>query len=201
MSWLRRSVPWRSLAHRLVSGLVLVGYLAAVLGLPLPARAHKLVDQPFPCQDDPCGCQTAEQCWTACCCYTVEEHWAWARAHHIEPPDYATRPTDQGWDTKPKRDCEEGGSACSCCKAKHECEAKSERETTSKASIRWVSSAASLRCQGANALESTTAAVPPPPHLTWHPFPAVVGRFLPCDEFALSVPSPPGDPPPRSQSD
>jgi hypothetical protein len=195
MSWLRRSIPWRSLAHRLVSGLVLVGYLATVLGLPLPARAHKLVDQPFPCQDDPCGCQTAEQCWTACCCYTVEEHWAWARAHHIEPPDYALRPADDGWNTKPKNQCEEDEPACCCCKT------KCERETASKAAVRWVSGASSLRCQGANALGSMSVAVPPPPHLTWHPFPAFVGRFLPSDEFALAVPSTPLDPPPRSQSD
>jgi hypothetical protein len=198
MSWYRRSIPWRFLARRLVSSLVLAGYLAVVLGLPMPARAHKLVDQPFPCQDDPCGCQTAEQCWTSCCCYTVEEHWAWARAHHIEPPEYAIKPADDGWSTKPRRQCEATESTCSCCKTKCEHDARSERETASKAGIRWVSGAASLRCQGANALESSSAAVPPPPHVTWHPFPALVGRFLPGDVFALSVPIIPRDPPPRS---
>jgi hypothetical protein len=196
MSWLRRSIPWRSIARRLVTGVVALGYLAATLGLPLPARAHKIVDQPFPCQDDPCGCQTAEQCWTACCCYTVEEHWAWARAHHIEPPAYATRPADGGWNTKPKRQCEDDERTCSCCK-----KTKHERATPSVPAVRWVSSAASLRCHGISALWATSAAVPPPPHVTWHPFPALVGRFLLCDEFAPSLSIDPLDPPPRRQSD
>jgi hypothetical protein len=195
MSWFRPTIPWCTHARRLVTGLVLVGYLAASLGLPLPARAQKIVDQPFPCQDNPCGCQTAEQCWTACCCYTVEEHWAWARAHHIEPPEYATRPADDGWNSKPKRLCEESEPACRCCNM------KLERETASVPAVRWVSGAAALRCQGASALGSLSVAVPPPPHVTWQPFPAIVGRFLPGDEFALSVPSGPLDPPPRSQSD
>ena len=39
----------------------------------------------FPCMDRPCGCATAEQCFTSCCCNTPAETLAWATAHRVEP--------------------------------------------------------------------------------------------------------------------
>jgi hypothetical protein len=35
--------------------------------------------------DRPCGCATAEQCFTSCCCNTPAETLAWATAHRVEP--------------------------------------------------------------------------------------------------------------------
>jgi hypothetical protein len=35
--------------------------------------------------DKPCGCATAEQCFTSCCCNTPAETLAWAKAHRVEP--------------------------------------------------------------------------------------------------------------------
>jgi hypothetical protein len=35
--------------------------------------------------DKPCGCATAEQCFTSCCCNTPAETLAWAKAHAVEP--------------------------------------------------------------------------------------------------------------------
>jgi len=34
---------------------------------------------------EPCGCATAEQCFTKCCCNTPAETLAWAKAHAVEP--------------------------------------------------------------------------------------------------------------------
>jgi len=39
----------------------------------------------FPCMDKPCGCATAEQCFTNCCCNTPAETLAWAKVHAVEP--------------------------------------------------------------------------------------------------------------------
>jgi hypothetical protein len=47
--------------------------------------AGKDRSQPFPCMDKPCGCATAEQCFTSCCCSTPAETLAWARARRVEP--------------------------------------------------------------------------------------------------------------------
>jgi hypothetical protein len=119
MHWLRRIPCWRSLPRRLCAGLTLLAYLATVLGLPLPAPARPKSDEPFPCQDHPCGCRTAEQCWRSCCCFTPEQRLAWAKAHNVTPPPYAEKPAAKGWRTVRLRDREQGknepAARCSCC--------------------------------------------------------------------------------------
>jgi hypothetical protein len=87
-SFLRRLTAWAMLA---VYGLV-------ASGLPLPvaipaatgtAAARTLAgkdrSQPFPCMDKACGCDSAERCFSNCCCHTPAETLAWARARRIEP--------------------------------------------------------------------------------------------------------------------
>ncbi|HTU89291.1 MAG TPA: hypothetical protein VMF69_04265, partial [Gemmataceae bacterium] len=74
---------WIALRYRLGVLGVCLAYLLAALEIPLPIFVHKISSQPFPCQDHPCGCQTAEQCWSHCCCFTPEERWAWAQAHNV----------------------------------------------------------------------------------------------------------------------
>jgi hypothetical protein len=82
---------WRSdsrLCHGGVVLLCLLGYMAAVVGYPLPAVVQKS-GAPFPCQHHACGCVNAEQCWRDCCCFTPQEKLAWARENHVTPPTYA----------------------------------------------------------------------------------------------------------------
>lgn len=86
--------------QRVVTWSIIIGYAVVVSGLPLPAGllapaasspaaakrlAAKDRSTPFPCMDKPCGCVTAEQCFTSCCCSTPSETLAWARAHDLEP--------------------------------------------------------------------------------------------------------------------
>ncbi len=124
----RRIILWRPLRRRLSAGVTLCAYLVAIFGCPLPAAAHKDSDQPFPCQDHPCGCQTAEECWTKCCCLTPEQRWAWAEAHRVRPPAYAEKPASRGWRSDRLRDrdhgakdahtsCRHGAAPESCCTA------------------------------------------------------------------------------------
>jgi hypothetical protein len=120
MSSTPRRTSWRTVRRRLCGGVTLAAYLAATVSFPLPAAARKAADQPFPCQNHPCGCLTAEECWAHCCCFTPEERWAWAEEHHVQPPAYAERPGSQGWRTARLRDRAEGrtprpavGSCCS----------------------------------------------------------------------------------------
>jgi hypothetical protein len=103
--WLIPRIPVR---RRVGVAVALFAYLAAAIGYPLPASfaEHKDRSQPFPCQDHVCGCQSAEQCWSGCCCLTPEERWAWARSHHVEPPAYAEKPSPKGWRTVRLRDRE-----------------------------------------------------------------------------------------------
>ncbi|MDA1038779.1 MAG: hypothetical protein O3A37_00615 [Planctomycetota bacterium] len=86
--------------HRFIAWLSLVGYALVASGLPLPlgavapgsaspAAEKRLAvkdrSAPFPCMDKPCGCVTAEQCFTNCCCNTPAETLAWAQAHQVDP--------------------------------------------------------------------------------------------------------------------
>jgi len=107
----RSDTFWRPLRRRLPAVFALLAYLTAALGMPLPNLAHKDRSQLFPCQNHACGCQSAEQCWRHCCCFTPEEHWAWARANHVEPPAYAEKPAPEkptGWNAPRLRDQAEG---------------------------------------------------------------------------------------------
>ncbi len=85
--------------HRLTAWLLLAGYALVASGLPIPLGvdhgprspaaekrlAGKDRSRPFPCMDKPCGCATAEQCFSNCCCNTPAELLAWAKANRVEP--------------------------------------------------------------------------------------------------------------------
>jgi len=86
--------------RRITTWLAILGYTLVASGLPLPfgmtapaapdspaakRLAGKDRSQPFPCMDKPCGCATAEQCFTSCCCNTPAETLAWATVHRVEP--------------------------------------------------------------------------------------------------------------------
>ena len=95
----------RAPLRRITTWLAILGYTLVASGLPLPlgsislgivassdldsSAAKRLAakdrSQPFPCMDKPCGCATAEQCFTSCCCNTPAETLAWATAHRVEP--------------------------------------------------------------------------------------------------------------------
>lgn len=92
---MRPHVPTR----RIATWLAVIGYSLVASGLPLPmggmqptgtaAPAKRLAGKdrttPFPCMDRPCGCATAEQCFSRCCCNTPSRTLAWAKAHRVDP--------------------------------------------------------------------------------------------------------------------
>lgn len=122
-TFLRRATIW----------LATIGYALVASGLPLPlgvdhgprsAVAEKRLSgkdrsQPFPCMDKPCGCATAEQCFSNCCCNTPAELLAWAKANRVavavlqalERRAFAGAPT-------PGRDCCSGRSPGDRCGTK-----------------------------------------------------------------------------------
>lgn len=91
------------LIRRSVSACFLCVYVAVSAGVPLPiAREVSDGDDAFPCMHSGCGCNSAERCWSSCCCHTLAERLAWARAHGVRPPDSAIAAArrageDLGW--------------------------------------------------------------------------------------------------------
>ena len=117
MRQLRRHPLVRSLPRRLGAAVTLLAYAVTALGIPLPVPAAKDTSVPYPCQDHPCGCLSAEQCWTNCCCTTAAQRWAWARAHGVIPPDYAQRPTEEGETPSCGESCCHDGDAREGCRS------------------------------------------------------------------------------------
>lgn len=82
----------KALFDRKVFTFLVLACICAV-SIPLPIGSvdaeKQAASEPFPCQHCPCGCKTAVQCWTSCCCYTLAERIAWAEKNGITPPAYA----------------------------------------------------------------------------------------------------------------
>ncbi len=210
MRVLPRLRSWKLLRYRLcVTGVAIV-YLLVALEIPLPVFAHKESGQSFPCQDHPCGCESAEQCWRGCCCFTVEERWEWARAHGVEPPAYAEKPKAPenagGWNTVKLRDRARGASeAKRCCNAKTErascCQTTAKnagKPSSSEGRIRWTTALRAWQCRGASTLWISLGSVlPASPRAVWilEETPPIWMR--PFSIRADKIASIPLDPPPR----
>jgi hypothetical protein len=206
----RRNDSWRPFSRRITACVALVCYLATAVGFPVAKPQSKDRGQPFPCQDHPCGCQSAEQCWRHCCCFSPEERLAWAEARHVEPPSYAERPAAHGWHTAHLRDGTSGGEekhGCTHCRtlltcqdylplARKNCCADRPKPPVG---IPWVLGVASLRCHGAATLwVSIGAVLPPPAPLEWRDWLPPIGWLSQRDASPVPLPYTPPDPPPRT---
>jgi hypothetical protein len=175
--------------------------------------------QPFLCQDHSCGCATAEDCWRHCCCFSAEERWAWAQENHVEPPEYAERPTVESWSTARLRERAEDGDAdhskCTHCQpparqnaccdhpAKTSCcqrasAANEDRDHCTPPTSRAPVLLSAWRCQGLSTVWLSTGAVLPfVPTDSWMPLEAAVGFVADSDSRPALRPFVPPDPPPR----
>jgi hypothetical protein len=172
-------------ADKMVVGLTLASFFTSGIGLPLPASRFKDKSVPFPCQDHACGCGSAEQCWQHCCCFTVQERWAWARDHAVEPPSYAEQ--------LPTHDSREQMEQPVQCCHHHESHPPLKRSSGTKAV-----GFSALHCRGLATLWSgVILAIPPAPVCMWSPSLLSTGRIHPPDSSASSIVINLLDPPPR----
>jgi hypothetical protein len=111
----------------------LIGYVLVASGLPLPIGttptgrasqgdriaagrlAGKDRSRAFPCMDKPCGCATAEQCFTSCCCHTPAESLAWARAHDVDAAVLASLERRVAASLPQATGCCSSAKSASCC--------------------------------------------------------------------------------------
>jgi len=216
----QRRLTWRYFGRRVVSGALLIAYVAVAIGIPVPAYAVKDPGHFFPCQFHTCGCRTAEQCWRHCCCFSPEERFAWARAHQVEPPVYAERPTNFGWHTVRQRDLarahSEGACACgknhvdrqvpaskparTCCsthgKSGPSCCTKTNSPAPRGARLLVIGM---MHCQGlASLMISGGLVLPPPQPTTWAPAWCPDGVLTYPEVSAAALVLAPLDPPPRT---
>ncbi len=66
---------------------LLFAFVVSLFPIPLIKTKAK-GGQPYPCQQNACGCSSAEQCWKSCCCYNDQQKLAWAKKHGVKPPEW-----------------------------------------------------------------------------------------------------------------
>lgn len=152
-----------------VSVLMMVSLVVAYVGYPswkLPAGKR---GEPFPCQFSQCGCRTAEQCRTSCCCHTKQEKFAWAIERGIDPDRVAVL-TEQEKSQFARQQLAETSPPKSCCAAKGHtahaahahssscCDAEADGGLTFVLAI----SAQKCRAAGLDWIEAGFVAAPPP---------------------------------------
>jgi len=157
--------------------------------------------------DKPCGCATAEQCFSSCCCNSPAELLAWAEAHHLDP---ATLLALHGRvaATAPKAPtavccCSSAADAASCCTTtesspSHQPAPADERDSAPTPS-KVISLKAMLACGGVLAgWAAAVTSLPPPTALRCEPCMQLVGVLSITDEIGHSVDRLSDTPPPRA---
>ena len=196
--------------RRCAASLLLVAYAVTAAGVPLPTgHVVRKTDEMYPCAHCACGCASAEQCWRSCCCHTLAERMAWARANGVRPPDFAIAEARQArievsWLVRPvkaccARDLVAGTPKCcqagkSCCGHKQSPEPAQNKEESKKV-IGWKA----LNCQGHSSDWAAAAPTLISANVTMTERVALPVWMGPLSsEKATSVAAPPTPPPPQS---
>lgn len=163
----------------------------------------------YPCQTCRCGCKTAFQCWTSCCCHTPEERLEWARKNGVTPPSYAilkspVKTTFVSAKSVSKSSCcnttkECGDSNIATCdqpqyKACEHCTKAAEK----KKNQRWVFVLDALKCQGKSSSFSLLPWTIVPASVTWISTLSISGKVIaPSPILFVDSTHEPATPPPR----
>ena len=162
---MKRTPDISSKAFRRLMSLLGLLCLASIL-LPLPIAPVAQIDpgkdtsQPFPCQNRPCGCRSAEQCWKKCCCFTNSQKVTLAKANSVDLPDYVLAAAKKE-STIAKKPCalcskDDAGKTQQKCETnvtsktgKRQSSAPVSRVTSARSrTSKWVLSVYSAECQG-----------------------------------------------------
>jgi hypothetical protein len=212
-------------ARRFLTVVSLVAYLASVWGYPLPQAATHDHSVPFPCQDHHCGCVSAEQCWTSCCCFTPAERIAWAQRHKVTISEHVLLALRAEEHSEHDHDVCQAEEVCctdeachdqdtdhnhgACCGGhEHEvagsqracatCASRVNDTPQSKTSVGWVSAFEARKCRGLSTLWVVSgAALPLTIESLWEFDWAPAGQASSAERQLQSVTSLPTVPPPR----
>jgi hypothetical protein len=110
----RRYLALRAGLRKGIAVFALAGYLAASVGFPAPNFGKSDAAGVYPCAGRGCGCRSAEECWRGCCCHTVAQRLAWAKAHGITPPSYVGQKLEEADDGPIAEQASAGDRPCCC---------------------------------------------------------------------------------------
>ena len=73
---------------RLVTLLVTFGMGLLHIPVSTSRLPEKDLSERFPCENRPCGCRSAAQCWKECCCFSNAQKIAWAKSNNVTTPAF-----------------------------------------------------------------------------------------------------------------
>ncbi len=206
------SLPQRIYSHHkaCVALVVLFSLVAGTVGVPITRGPRKDNAQPFPCQDCPCGCVDAEQCWRSCCCQTNAQKLAWARSHHVTPPEFVVAAAGRETRGGLTAHANDAVSCCArlrdvppCCRrgttpSRRGPAPSADRAASPRGQVRWVLLEAANRCRGVNSFWLLLSQVAIPTASVWGlAEPACLDHCVRRTIRLVSVRIPPPVPPPK----
>ena len=189
----RRLCVWLVIAQQLVAGAGIV--------MPCPAAVARSAER-FPCEQCGCGCQSAEQCWAHCCCFTAQQKVAWGRRNGVAVPEFVASAAEREavpLRTTACRHCG-GGHALRAGGPSHDARHRNDRdpktdEDRSPGRVSWLDA---LRCHGLTPQWQTGwASWPGDRHVECNLVLLPRGRVesQPCSRYLFYSPAPPTPPP------
>ena len=215
----RLNLNRRRTAVRLIGAVLCLSVCAALFPIPLwpTFDREKERSQPYPCQNHPCGCHTAEQCWKKCCCLSNAQKVAWAEKNKVDVPEFVLlAAAKERYDGslkrascchqggKPKSSCHAGSNSTHKCKDDAKCTAKHQAGETGRAKKSRQQKATVVigtlvqKCQGQSWSWSSMpwTILAPPPSLPQPTVPAV-DQSHPLSESGCELCERPPTPPPK----
>ncbi len=184
--------------RQITSILLLAGFVAALLPIPListPPNIGKDLSRPFPCQNRPCGCQSAAQCKKKCCCFSDEQKLAWAKRNGVDPSEVVASTTKCSTASK--------SAPTVCCTIKNVAKPQVTHrlpkvKSTSQSRYKIVIAAVADDCQGLakTASGQSVFLIPPPASLNQF-VESIVERFVIQGSVMVQAIAEPPVPPPR----
>lgn len=156
---------WHS-GRRLTALVLLVMSVLMIFPIAMPVSSREVdvesegkdLSAPFPCQNRPCGCKSAKQCWKKCCCFTNAQKLAWAKAHRVQPPTFVVEAAKRETPRHTVAGQVSVEKAQACCTATGACHAGPAREKVSvsvpgqkrksESKSKFVIGVQALQCQG-----------------------------------------------------
>jgi hypothetical protein len=195
------SFSWQICVHpsrRQVISLLLLAMYAALLPVPVISfspKDGKDQSRPFPCQNRPCGCRTAEQCKKKCCCFSDGQKLAWAKRNGVDPSEVVASTTKRGTAS------ESAPKVCCTIKngAKTQVAHRQPKATSaSKSRYKIVIGAVADNCQGLAKTAYGQAVFLMPPMTSLNPLvESIVERFIIRGSVVVQRIVEPPVPPPR----
>lgn len=187
----------------------LFAYVADCLGYLVPEPLVSKAGEAFACQYHRCGCSSAAECWSNCCCFSRDERLAWCRTNGVAPPALLSNAAETS-----ARGSAAASSCCtaakSCCtrKASQGCEhakrcgePQTRQPPVESDGFRFVLGIQSRKCRGLDRMWGVgPVSLPPPTPVRWTYEWIASGRVLVFCSWAESPIRRPAVPPPRASS-